>query len=235
MQKFLNLLKTIAMGIQENLQKILQDIPSHVQLVAVSKTKPIEEIMQAYKAGHFVFGENKAQELAQKQPQLPDDIQWHFIGHLQRNKVKYIIPFVHLIHGVDSFRLLKEINKQAAKNDRSVDCLLQFHIASEETKFGFSLPEAEEMIHSDDFKTLSNIRICGVMGMATFTDDENVIRKEFKALKSIYEQLKQNQFADSSDFKEISSGMSNDYQIAIEEGSTIIRIGSEIFGARNYH
>ena len=222
------------MGIIDNLLNIRQNVPDHVKLVAVSKTKPIADILEAYKAGQTVFGENKAQEISWKQTELPSDIEWHFIGHLQRNKVKFIVPFVKLIHGVDSLRLLNEINKEASKIDSIVDCLLQFHIASEETKFGFSLSEAEDMLRKDEFKSFQNVRIVGVMGMATFTEDQSKIRKEFKILKSNFDSLKNDFFADAPYFNEISAGMSNDYIIAIDEGSTIVRIGSEIFGERNY-
>lgn len=223
------------MGIQENLKSILQSIPEGVKLVAVSKTKPNEDILKAYQFGHKIFGENKAQELISKQPQLPGDIEWHFIGHLQRNKVKYLVPFVKLIHGVDSFRLLREINKEATKEDRIIDCLLQFHIAMEETKFGLDLSEAREILGSEDYLSFNNVRIRGVMGMATFTENESQIRKEFKNLRQIFEDLKKEYFQEELHFNEISAGMSNDYQIAIDEGSTIIRVGSDIFGERNYN
>lgn len=219
--------------IKKNLQKVLSELPQHVKLVAVSKTKPNEDIMEAYHAGHKIFGENKAQELIQKQPELPGDIEWHFIGHLQRNKVKYMAPYVKMIHSVDSLRLLKEINKQALKNDRVIDCLMQFHIAKESTKFGLSMEEAKDIIAPGEYNALNNIKICGVMGMATFTSDMKMIREEFKTLKNIFDQLKTSHFKDVEHFKEISMGMTNDYQIAIEEGSTIVRIGSEIFGARS--
>lgn len=233
-EKFLILYEIEAMTIQENLHKIKQAIPAGVKLVAVSKTKPIEDIQLAYDAGHKSFGENKAQELAGKQPKLPLDIEWHFIGHLQRNKVKYIAPFVSLVHGVDSFRLLAEINKQAAKNKRLINCLLQFHIATEQTKFGFSLAEAREILSSQAFQELKSIKICGVMGMATFTSEEAQIRNEFRNLKMSFDTLKKQFFANDDFFREISAGMSNDFQIAIEEGSTLVRIGSDIFGARSH-
>jgi len=221
------------MNIKDNLDFFIKEIPDNVTLVAVSKTKPEGDIILAYNEGQRVFGENKAQELINKQPKLPQDIRWHFIGHTQTNKVKYIAPFVSLIESVDSPKLLKEINKQALKNERIIDCLLQFHIASEQTKFGLDYEEAREILNSDVFKSMKNIRICGVMGMATFTKDEPVVRKEFKNLKMIFEKLKSNYFKDEDYFKEISMGMSGDYKIAIEEGSTIIRIGSAIFGERN--
>lgn len=223
------------MSISKNLEKVLKSIPENVKLVAVSKTKPVETILEAYNSGHKVFGENKVQELASKHEEMPKDIEWHMIGHLQRNKVKYIAPFVHLIHGVDSFRLLKEIDKQAKKFERKVNCLLQFHIAEEDTKFGFDMNEVLDMLNSEEYDGLTGIQICGVMGMGTFTDDMDQVRREFRNLKSIYESLKSDYFAQSNEFKEISMGMSADYEIAIEEGSTMVRIGSDIFGARNYH
>ena len=221
------------MNIKENLKKIKREIPANVKLVAVSKTKPVELIKEAYDAGHKIFGENKAQELSAKYPQLPKDIEWHFIGHLQTNKVKYIAPFVAMIHSVDSFKLLREINKQASKHNRSIDCLLEFHIAEESTKFGLNNEEAEEILLHPDFRTLSNIRICGVMGMATYTDDTQQIHREFAHLREIFDHLKKKFFSGEPSFKEISMGMSGDYKIAIEEGSTIVRIGSKIFGARD--
>ncbi len=221
------------MSIENNLKTIKLNLPDNVKLVAVSKTKPSEDIMEAYKTGQRDFGENKAQELQAKQPQLPNDIKWHMIGHLQRNKVKYIAPYVHMIHAVDTFKLAKEINKQAKKNDRIIDVLLQFHIASEDTKFGFSLEEFKETRRDNDFQSLENVRFRGVMGMATYTDDQNQVRKEFKSLKNIFDQLKENTF-NYSKFDQISMGMSHDYKIAIEEGSTLVRVGSSIFGARNY-
>jgi pyridoxal phosphate enzyme (YggS family) len=220
------------MSIQENLEKFLSEIPEHVKLVAVSKTKPVELIREAYETGHRIFGENKAQELADKRTKLPEDIEWHFIGHLQRNKVKYIAPFVSLIHAVDSLKLLKEINKQAAAHNRVIDCLLQFHIATESTKFGLNEEEAFELLASEEYAAMKNISITGVMGMATFTDDMELVRAEFSMLKNTFEKLKATYFSDKASFKEISMGMSNDYQVAIEEGSTIIRIGTKIFGKR---
>lgn len=222
------------MGVKENIDLLKKEINSNVKLVAVSKTKPVRDIMEAYKAGHKIFGENKAQELIIKQPELPSDIEWHFIGHLQTNKVKYLAPFVSLIHSVDSSKLLKEINKQALKNNRIINCLLQFHIATESSKFGMDYEESVELLESDKISQLKNLRVCGVMGMATFTHDTNVIKKEFKNLKSIFDQLKTEYFYDRSYFKEISMGMSDDYKIAIEEGSTLIRVGSAIFGERHY-
>lgn len=222
------------MSIAVNLNTIKNSLPSTVELVAVSKTKPIEDISEAYEAGQRVFGENKVQELQVKHPALPKDIEWHMIGHLQSNKVKYIAPFVSLIHGVDSFKLLKEINKQGKKNDRIIKVLLQFHIATEQTKFGFSQLEVEEILKTEDFQNLNHISISGVMGMASNTEDKTQVRKEFNQLKEIFNRLKNNYFQNHSDFKEISSGMSGDYQIAIKNGSTLVRIGSSIFGARNY-
>ncbi len=219
--------------IAENIQELLKRIPSHVRLVAVSKTKSNEDILEAYGAGHMIFGENKVQELTQKAEELPKDIQWHFIGHLQRNKVKYIAPFLSMVHAVDSLKLLKEINKQAAKNNRVIYCLLQFHIASEDTKFGLAIEEAKTLLSSPVFQSLQNIKIAGVMGMATYTEEISQIKKEFSKLKKYFDDLKQDYFAHQDYFKEISMGMSGDYQIAIEEGSTMIRIGSAIFGARN--
>ncbi len=215
------------------MKKVLADIPAHVRLVAVSKTKPVEMIQAAYEAGQRDFGENKAQDMAAKHPQLPQDIRWHFIGHLQTNKVKYIAPFVALIHAADSLKILKEINKQAMKNNRIIDCLLEFHIAREESKFGLDPATAEEILNAEEYKTLKNIRICGVMGMATYTDDTEQIRREFRQLKEIFGQLKEKYFSDAPYFKEISMGMSGDYPIAIEEGATIVRVGSKIFGARS--
>jgi pyridoxal phosphate enzyme (YggS family) len=220
------------MSIAENIDLILANLPLNVKLVAVSKTKPAELLMEAYLHGQRVFGENKVQELVCKYEELPKDIEWHLIGHLQTNKVKYVAPFVYLIHGVDSFKLLKAIDLEAKKVNRIIPCLLQFHIAEEETKFGFSMDELIEMLTTPEFGNLQNVRISGVMGMATFTDDENQIRKEFAHLKAIFERLRIEHFSENSDFKDISMGMSGDYLIAIEEGSTMVRIGSTIFGER---
>ncbi|PLW94371.1 MAG: YggS family pyridoxal phosphate-dependent enzyme [Marinilabiliales bacterium] len=220
------------MGIQENLTDLLQQLPSGVKLVAVSKTKPVEIIKEALQTGHSIFGENKVQELIAKQEQLPVEIEWHYIGHLQRNKVKFIAPFVALIHAVDSIKLLGEINKQAIKNNRIIDCLLQFHIAEESTKFGLDFDEAIELIESEAYKSFNNVRITGVMGMATYTDRTEQVRNEFRRLKDYFDQLKKIYFSDTVYFKEISMGMSDDYQIAIEEGSTLIRVGTRIFGER---
>jgi len=222
------------MGIARNISEIKSKIPEQIKLVAVSKTKPNEDILEGYNSGHKIFGENKVQELVRKYDELPKDIEWHFIGHLQTNKVKYIVPFVSLIHGVDSFKLLKTINKEALKHNLIISCLLQFHIATESTKFGFSQPEVRSMLESKDFVALQNVEINGVMGMATFTDNKDRIRNEFRELHRIFEMLKNDYFANFGSFKEISMGMSDDYPIALEEGSTIIRVGSKIFGERNY-
>lgn len=219
--------------IAENLSLLSKKIPSNIQLVAVSKTKPIELLMQAYDHGQRHLGENKVQELVSKHESLPKDINWHFIGHLQRNKVKYIAGFVHLIHGVESLKLLKEIDKQGQKNNRIINVLLQFHIAEETSKFGLNLLEAQQLLVDEAYLGFSNICISGVMGMATFTDDTEQVRNEFRILKSIYNELKMSFFKDSNGFKVISMGMSGDYEIAIEEGSTLIRVGSSIFGARD--
>ena len=221
--------------IKENLEKIRATVPEGVTLVAVSKTKPISDLQEAYDAGQRVFGENYPQEMRDKHEALPRDIQWHFIGHLQTNKIKYIIDYVTLIHSIDTGNLLEAVNKEAKKHERVVDCLLQFHIALEETKFGLDLDEARQLLDSGAFKQMENVRICGVMGMGTFTDDMDEVRKEFKHLKSIFETLKKDYFADQPQFKEISMGMSEDYPIAIEEGATLIRVGSKIFGARVYN
>lgn len=221
--------------IKDNLETVRKSIPSGVLLVAVSKTKPVEDLQEAYDAGQRVFGENHALEMRDKHEVLPDDIDWHFIGHLQTNKIKYIIPFVRLIHSIDTFNLLQYVNKEAVKHDRVVDCLLQFHVAEEETKFGLNIEEAEAMLDSETFKSLKNVRICGVMGMATNTDNQVQIRKEFHHLKEIFSILKSKYFTDCEYFKEISMGMSHDYQLAIEEGSTMVRVGSRIFGERNYN
>lgn len=218
--------------IKEALQKIKQELPNEVTLVAVSKTKPSSDIQIAYNEGQRVFGENKVQELAEKYEVLPKDIEWHLIGHLQTNKVKYIAPFVSLIHAVDSLKLLAEINKQALKNNRTISCLLQFHIANEDSKFGLNLEEAQQILSSDDFVRMQNISIVGVMGMATFTENTEQIRDEFRTLENYFHVLKSHFFKYNGDFKEISMGMSGDYKLAIEEGSTMIRVGSSIFGGR---
>ncbi|UOX33570.1 YggS family pyridoxal phosphate-dependent enzyme [Flavobacterium sediminilitoris] len=220
------------MSIAINLNDIKSSLPEQVTLVAVSKTKPISDLKEAYEAGQRIFGENKIQEMTDKYEEMPKDIEWHMIGHVQTNKVKYMAPYVSLIHGVDSFKLLKEINKQALKNNRIIDCLLQIHIAEEETKFGLDKKELEEILSSEEFKNFKNIKIVGLMGMATFTENQNQIKKEFLHLKSIFNTL-QNQFETSNlKLKILSMGMSGDYQLAISCGSTMVRIGSSIFGHR---
>jgi PLP dependent protein len=220
------------MSIINNLLQIKSQLPSTLTLVAVSKTKPIVDLMEAYNAGQRIFGENYVQELVDKHEQLPKDIQWHFIGHLQSKKVKQIAPFVYLIHGVDSLKLLEEINKQAKKHNRIIDCLLQIYIAKEETKFGLDEKELNEILNSEEFINLKNIRIVGLMGMATFTNNQNQIKKEFQSLKTIFDNLS-NLNPKNCQMNTISMGMSGDYQIAIECGSTMVRIGSSIFGGRN--
>jgi hypothetical protein len=223
------------MGIAERIKQIKDELNAGVCLVAVSKTKSNEAIMEAYQTGHRVFGENKVQELVKKQEELPNDIEWHFIGHLQTNKVKYIAPFISLIHGVDSLKLLKTINKEGRKNKRVIPCLLQFHIAEEETKFGLDLEEAKALLSSPDFAALEFVELRGVMGMATYTDNVSQVRKEFQSLKHSFHHLKEIYFQNQSSFSEISMGMSDDYQLAVGEGSTMVRIGSKIFGEREYH
>lgn len=218
--------------IKENLTKIQSTIPSDVTLVAVSKTKPVSDLQEVYDAGQRVFGENKVQEMTEKYEILPKDIQWHLIGHLQTNKVKYIAPFVSLIHSVDSMKLLNKINKEAKKNNRVIDCLLQFHIAEEETKFGLSIEEAKELLESKEFVEMQNVSIVGIMGMASFTENIETVRHEFRVLESYFQILKSHFFKFNHDFKEISMGMSGDYLLAIEEGSTMVRVGSSIFGTR---
>lgn len=220
--------------IQEEIQTIKAGLPESVRLVAVSKFHPIEALQEAYEGGQRIFGESKVQEMTQKYEALPKDIEWHFIGHLQTNKIKYIAPYVALIHGVDSYKLLSEINKQAAKAGRIIPCLLQIHIAQEETKFGFSTDECRSMLEEGNWRQLKNVQIAGVMGMATNTEDEAQIKREFSTLSAFFQEVKETYFREVSSFKEISMGMSDDYPIAIEEGSTLIRIGSRIFGARNY-
>ena len=221
------------MSIKQNLNSIINILPKPVTLVAVSKTKPIIDILEAYNAGQLIFGENKIQEMVDKYEQLPKDIEWHMIGHVQRNKVKYMAHFVNLIHGVDNFKLLNEINKQAEKHDRSIDCLLQIKIADEESKFGMTLDEAKSILQSEEFSELKHINIKGVMGMATFTEDKSQITQEFQNLKFIFEELKKLNTVNSN-LEIISMGMSSDYQLAINCGSTMIRVGSSIFGNRNY-
>lgn len=218
------------MSIKENLNHIKEMLPEHVTLVAVTKTKPVGDILQAYEAGQRHFGENKIQEMTLKWEALPKDIQWHMIGHVQRNKVKYMAPYVAMVHGVDSPKLLQEINKRAGQHRRTIPCLLQVHIAEEQTKFGFDETELQEYVASGDLKGLKHIRVMGLMGMATFTEDEHQIRKEFRNLKAIYDRLLKH----LPEMNILSMGMSGDYKIAIDEGSTMVRIGSSIFGPRSY-
>jgi pyridoxal phosphate enzyme (YggS family) len=222
------------MTIKQNIESVRKQLPTQVRLVCVSKFHPNEDILEAYDCGERFFGESKVQELCGKYESLPKDICWHFIGHLQSNKIKFIIPFVSLIHGVDSYKLLTEIDKQAAKVGRNVNCLLQIHIAQEETKFGFSAEELLQMFEVGEWKKLKNIQICGLMGMATYTDKREQIRAELIGLKTLFDQTKSLYFSEESSFCELSMGMSDDYQIAIEEGSTLVRIGSLIFGQREY-
>ena len=217
------------MSIKQNLNTIKGALPQYVTLVAVSKTKPITDLQEAYDAGQRNFGENKIQEMTQKWEELPKDIQWHMIGHVQRNKVKYMAAYVSLVHGVDSFNLLKEIDKQAKKHNRTIDCLLQIHIAEEDTKFGLNEEELNEIIGSEEFKQLKHIKVVGLMGMATFTENKDQVRKEFRYLKTVFNRTK----TFLPEISTLSMGMSGDYEIAIEEGSTLVRIGSNIFGARN--
>lgn len=221
------------MSIKQSLLEIKNSLPETVTLVAVSKTKPVSDLEEAYAAGQRIFGENKIQEMTQKWEVMPKDIQWHMIGHVQTNKVKYMAEYVSLIHGVDSLKLLKEINKQAKKHDRVINCLLQMHIAEESTKFGLDLEELNSLVSSDVFKTLENIKVVGLMGMATFTDNQNQVKKEFSTLKEVFSSL-QSTKSTNLDVKILSMGMSGDYKIAIDQGSTMVRIGSSIFGSRNY-
>ena len=216
------------MSIAENIQTFKKSLPGDITLVAVSKTKPVNEIMEAYNAGQRVFGENKIQEMEAKWQEMPKDISWHMIGHVQRNKVKYMAPFVSLIHAVDSLKLLKEINKQALKNDRIINCLLQIKIAEEDSKFGMLESDALSILNSEEIRSFQNIKVIGLMGMATFTDDEDQIRAEFQKLKTFYDKV-----SGKFDFSELSMGMSSDYGLAIEKGSTMVRVGSAIFGERN--
>lgn len=222
------------MSIKSKLLNILSELPQQTHLVAVSKFHPNEVIMEAYEAGQRIFGESKVQEMTQKYESLPKDIEWHFIGHLQTNKIKYMAPYVSLIHGIDSYKLLAEVNKQAAKVNRTIPCLLQMHIAQEETKFGFSFDECKEMLDKGEWKELTNIRISGLMGMATNTDLTEQIDKEFHSLNKFFKEIKQTYFPEESTFKELSMGMSHDYHQAMNEGSTLVRVGSKIFGERNY-
>lgn len=218
------------MSITQHLKEIKKSLPQEVTLVAVSKTKPVSDLMEAYEAGQRVFGENKIQEMAVKWEEMPKDIEWHMIGHVQTNKVKYMAPFVHLIHAVDSLKLLKEINKQAKRNDRVIDCLLQLKIAEEESKFGLSKEEAQALISSSEIEQFTNIRIIGLMGMATFTEDQEQLKREFKSLKVVFENFR----STHKQLSVLSMGMSGDYKLAIEHGSNMVRIGSSIFGSRNY-
>lgn len=220
------------MSIAQNIAEIKAQIGEEVTLVAVSKTKPVSAILDAYHAGQRIFGENKVQEMTEKWEQLPKDISWHLIGHLQTNKVKYIAPFVSLIHAVDSLKLLQEIDKQAQKNNRIISCLLQFHVAQEETKFGLDFEEAESILQSKEFIELQHINVVGIMGMASFVDNQEQIADEFRTLHNYFQIIKSNYFKFNPDFSIISMGMSNDYQLAIEEGSNMIRVGSLLFGER---
>ena len=223
------------MDIKANLEQVKKSFQNpNCKLVAVSKTKPLSDLQAAYAAGIRDFGENKVQEIQAKQPEMPADTRWHMIGHLQSNKIKYIAPFIHLIHGVDSFKLLIEIDKQGKKIDRPIPVLLQIHIATEESKFGFDIEELEAMLSSAEFTNLTHVQIQGLMGMASFTEDQQQIRTEFRGLKQLYENLKKRALPSFVNLNELSMGMSGDYQIAQEEGSTMVRIGSSIFGARNY-
>jgi pyridoxal phosphate enzyme (YggS family) len=219
------------MSIASNLNTIKASLPEHVTLVAVSKTKPVTDLMEAYEAGQRIFGENKIQEMTDKWEEMPKDIQWHMIGHVQTNKVKFMASYVSLIHGVDSLKLLQEINKQASKNNRIIDCLLQIHIAEEETKFGLDEKELTSLLASDEFHNMKNIQVRGLMGMATFTENQNQIKKEFTHLKSIFDSLQATETVNCK-LNTVSMGMSGDYQLAIECGSTMVRIGSSIFGGR---
>ena len=221
------------MKISENLKALKNELPNDVSLVAVSKTKPVEELMEAYNAGQRIFGENKIQEMESKWSEMPKDVAWHMIGHVQRNKVKFMAPFVELVHAVDSLKLLKEINKEAKKNDRIIKCLLQIKIAEEDSKFGMEKQDAQQLLASEDLQKLKNIKIMGLMGMATFTQDESQISGEFQNLKMIYDELKiQSRELLESEFSILSMGMSADYKLAIDSGSTMVRIGSAIFGDR---
>ncbi len=217
------------MNISENIKKYREELPENVQLVAISKTKPNEDLMEAYRAGQRIFGENKIQEMTDKWEALPKDIKWHMVGHVQSNKVKYMAPYVSLIHAVDSLKLLKEINKRARQNERTIDCLLQIKIAEEDSKFGISKAEAREILQSEKFRKMEHVKVVGLMGMATFTDDETQVKKEFNRLKSIMEDFQQ----DFPFLKELSMGMSGDYHLALKSGTTMVRIGSSIFGERN--
>ncbi|CAL65642.1 YggS family pyridoxal phosphate-dependent enzyme [Christiangramia forsetii] len=219
------------MSISKNIEKYINELPESVKLVAISKTKPNEDLMEAYNAGQRIFGENKIQEMTDKWEELPKDIQWHMVGHTQRNKVKYMAPYVNLIHAVDSLKLLKEINKRARQNERTIDCLLQIKIAEEDSKFGLDSEEANEILKSEAYSKMEHVNIIGLMGMATFTDDEEQVKSEFNYLKSVFDKFKEQY----PELKELSMGMSGDYQVAVACGTTMVRIGSSIFGARNYN
>ena len=223
------------MSIADNLKQVLAELPQGVRLVAVSKFHPNEAIEEAYQAGQRIFGESKVQEMTAKYESLPKDIEWHFIGHLQSNKIKYMIPYVAMIHGIDTYKLLAEVNKQAGKAGRTVNCLLQIHVAQEETKFGFSPEECREMLDAGEWKALAHVRICGLMGMASNTDNIEQINGEFRLSSSLFKEIKENWFADSDVFRELSMGMSHDYHEAIASGSTLVRVGSKIFGEREYN
>ena len=220
------------MSIKDNLLEIKSSLPENVTLVAVSKTKPVADLMEAYNAGQRIFGENKIQEMTEKWQQMPKDIEWHMIGHVQSNKVKYMVPYVKLIHGVDSLKLLKEINRHAVRWRKNINCLLQIHIAEEETKFGLDEKELEELLNSEEFKSFTNIKVIGLMGMATFTDNQEQIKREFNHLKSIFDSIQKQPTTQNLHPTTLSMGMSGDYQLAIDCGSNMVRIGSSIFGNR---
>lgn len=222
------------MTVAEKFERIQRHIPKNVRLIAVTKTHPVDLIQASYDFGHRHFGENKVQELLAKKDLLPSDVVWHMIGHLQSNKVRQIAPFIGWIHGVDSFKLLQTIDKEGAKNQRVIPCLLQVHIAEESTKFGFSPDELKELFQSKPLTELQNVEIRGLMGMATFTEDKNQVRREFSGLKALFDELKQTFFLNVPHFKELSMGMSDDYQVAIEEGATMVRVGSALYGERDY-
>ena len=216
--------------IKENINKFISKIPESVKLIAISKTKSVDEILEAYNQGQRIFGENKIQEMTEKYNLLPKDIKWHMVGHVQRNKIKYMAPYVDLIHGIDSFKSLKTINKEGEKNNRIIKCLLQLKISSESTKFGLEIDEIEEIINSKDYEELTHTKVCGIMAMASFTKDKNIIKDEFNSANKLYNQIKSN----DDNIEILSMGMSNDYELAIESGSNMVRIGSSIFGSRNY-
>lgn len=222
------------MDIQATIKEIRNQLPEQVRLVAVSKFHPIQAIEEAYAAGQRIFGESKVQEMEEKHAALPSDIEWHFIGHLQTNKVKYIAPYVSMIHAVDSYKLLAEINKQAAKHNRVIPCLLEIHIAQEDSKFGFTFQACRDMLEQGEWQSLSHVAICGVMGMATNTDSKTEVYREFESLHHFFEEIKETYFRNVTSFKEISMGMSHDYPLAVRAGCTLVRVGSKIFGERNY-